>query len=55
MLDNFTVVFRASGDALFYVVGDSDEVRERGREAGLDGMWRAGGLYVGLSFFWNTD
>lgn len=27
MLDNFTVVFRASGDALFYVVGDADEVR----------------------------
>lgn len=26
MLDNFTVVFRASGDALFYVVGDAEEV-----------------------------
>jgi len=31
MLDNFTVVFRASGDALFYVVGDADEVRRRRR------------------------
>lgn len=26
MLDHFTVVFRASGDALFYVVGDANEV-----------------------------
>jgi hypothetical protein len=34
MLDNFTVVFRASGDALFYVVGDSDEVRKPSRS-----MW----------------
>jgi hypothetical protein len=34
MLDNFTVVFRASGDALFYVVGDSDEVSVSEPETG---------------------
>ena len=31
MLDNFTVVFRASGDALFYVLGDADEVLGRSK------------------------